>query len=79
MLFLGILEIFVTVAALNLIYQFWVYTEHIDRMGILDYILVTHPIMNHHAQNKEHIDANYGGVFIIWDRILGHSSMREKI
>ena len=73
MLFLGIPpEIFVTVAALNLIYQFWVHTEHIDRMGILDYILVTpsnHRI--HHAQNKEYIDANYGGVFIIWDRIFG--------
>ena len=57
MLFLGIpVEIFVTVAALNLIYQFWVHTEHIDRMGIWDYILVTpsnHRI--HHAQNKEYL------------------------
>ena len=62
MLFLGVPpEIFVTVAALNLIYQFWVHTEHIDRLGILDYIFVTpsnHRI--HHAQNKEYIDANYG-------------------
>ena len=65
-------EIFVTVAALNLIYQFWVHTEHIDRLGILDYILVTpsnHRI--HHAQNKEYVDANYGGVFILWDRLFG--------
>ena len=73
MLFLGVPpEIFVTVAALNLIYQFWVHTEHIDRLGILDYIFVTpsnHRI--HHAQNKEYIDANYGGVFIIWDIIFG--------
>ena len=73
LLFLGVPpEIFVTVAALNLIYQFWVHTEHIDRLGIIDYILVTpsnHRI--HHAQNKEYVDANYGGVFIIWDRIFG--------
>ncbi|URQ64704.1 sterol desaturase family protein [SAR86 cluster bacterium] len=73
MLFLGVPpEIFVTVAALNLIYQFWVHTEHIDRLGFLDYIFVTpsnHRI--HHAQNKEYIDANYGGVFIIWDIIFG--------
>mgnify|MGYP001386938766 FL=1 len=73
MLLLGIpVEIFVTVAALNLIYQFWVHTEHIKRLGILDYILVTpsnHRI--HHAQNKEYIDANYGGVFILWDRMFG--------
>ena len=73
MLLLGIpVEIFVTVAALNLIYQFWVHTEHIRRLGILDYIFVTpsnHRI--HHAQNKEYIDANYGGVFILWDRMFG--------
>jgi hypothetical protein len=73
MLLLGIpVEIFVTVAALNLIYQFWVHTEHIGRLGIIDYILVTpsnHRI--HHAQNKEYIDANYGGVFILWDRMFG--------
>ena len=72
-LFLGIPpEIFVTVAGVNLIYQFWVHTEHIGRLGILDYIFVTpsnHRI--HHAQNKEYIDANYGGVFIIWDRMFG--------
>ena len=73
MLFLGVPpEIFVTVAALILIYHFWVHTEHIDRLGFLDYIFVTpsnHRI--HHAQNKEYVDANYGGVFIIWDRIFG--------
>ena len=73
MLLLGIpVEIFVTVAALNLIYQFWVHTEHIGRLGVLDYILV--PPSNHrihHAQNKEYIDANYGGVFILWDRMFG--------
>ena len=73
MLLLGIpVEIFVTVAALNLIYLFWVHTEHIGRLGVLDYILVTpsnHRI--HHAQNKEYIDANYGGVFILWDRMFG--------
>ena len=72
-LFLGIPpEIFATVAGINLIYQFWVHTEHIGRLGILDYIFVTpsnHRI--HHAQNKEYIDANYGGVFILWDRIFG--------
>ena len=80
MLFLGVPpEIFVTVAALNLIYQFWVHTEHIDRLGFLDYIFVTpsnHRI--HHAQNKEYIDANYGGVFIIWDIIFGTFKDEKK-
>lgn len=62
---------FVTVAAINLIYQFWVHTEHIGRLGVLEYIFITpsnHRI--HHAQNDDYLDANYGGVFIIWDRIL---------
>ena len=65
-------EIFVTVGALNLIYQFWVHTEHVQKLGIVEMIFVTpsnHRV--HHAQNKEYIDANYGGVFILWDRIFG--------
>ncbi len=64
--------VFVTVAAINLIYQFWVHTEHIGRLGVLEYIFITpsnHRI--HHAQNDDYLDANYGGVFIIWDRIFG--------
>ena len=65
-------EVFFTVAAINLLYQFWVQTEHIKTLGALELIFITpsnHRI--HHAQNPEYIDANYGGVFIIWDRIFG--------
>jgi sterol desaturase/sphingolipid hydroxylase (fatty acid hydroxylase superfamily) len=62
----------VTVGSLNLIYQFWVHTEHIRRVGPLEWILVTpsnHRV--HHARNPEYIDRNYGGVFILWDRLFG--------
>jgi sterol desaturase/sphingolipid hydroxylase (fatty acid hydroxylase superfamily) len=65
-------HIYVTVAGLNMIYQFWVHTEHIGRLGFLEYIFVTpsnHRV--HHAQNDDYLDANYGGVFILWDRIFG--------
>jgi len=65
-------EVFVTVAGVNLVYQFWVHTEHIPKLGWYEYVFVSpsnHRI--HHAQNKNYIDANYGGVFIIWDRIFG--------
>ena len=65
-------EVFFTVAAINLLYQFWVHTEHIKTLGPFELIFITpsnHRI--HHAQNPEYIDANYGGVFIIWDRIFG--------
>ena len=65
-------EVFVTVAGINLVYQFWVHTKHIGHLGFLEKIFITpmnHGI--HHAKNKEYIDANYGGVFIIWDRMFG--------
>tara|TARA_Y100000748_G_scaffold56936_1_gene45360 strand:- start:1109 stop:2365 length:1257 start_codon:yes stop_codon:yes gene_type:complete len=65
-------EVFVTVAGVNLVYQFWVHTKHIGHLGVLEKIFITpmnHGI--HHAKNKEYIDANYGGVFIIWDRMFG--------
>jgi sterol desaturase/sphingolipid hydroxylase (fatty acid hydroxylase superfamily) len=62
----------ITVGSLNLIYQFWVHTEHIRRVGPLEWILVTpsnHRV--HHARNPEYLDKNYGGVFILWDRLFG--------
>ena len=65
-------EVFVTVAGVNLVYQFWVHTEHIPKLGWYEYVFVSpsnHRI--HHAQNKHYVDANYGGVFIVWDRIFG--------
>jgi len=61
-----------SIAAFNLIYQFWVHTRHIPKLGILEWFLVTpsnHRV--HHAQNQVYIDRNYGGVFIIWDRLFG--------
>ncbi|WP_100642378.1 sterol desaturase family protein [Alteromonas facilis] len=73
MAFLGVpIEMMATVAALNLVYQFWVHTRHVGELGELDRILVTpsnHRV--HHAQNDRYIDKNYGGVFIIWDRMFG--------
>ena len=62
----------ITVGSLNLIYQFWVHTEHIRRLGPLEWIFVTpsnHRV--HHARNPQYIDRNYGGVFIVWDRLFG--------
>ena len=71
MIILGVpVEVFITVAGINLVYQFWVHTEHIGHLGFLEKIFITpmnHRI--HHANIKEYIDANYGGVFIIWDHL----------
>jgi alkylglycerol monooxygenase len=65
-------EVVVTVGALNLIYQFWVHSEHIPKLGWYENFFVTasnHRV--HHAQNDIYLDRNYGGVFIIWDRLFG--------
>jgi sterol desaturase/sphingolipid hydroxylase (fatty acid hydroxylase superfamily) len=62
----------ITVGSLNLIYQFWVHTEHVRRLGPLEWIFVTpsnHRV--HHARNERYLDKNYGGVFIVWDRLFG--------
>jgi sterol desaturase/sphingolipid hydroxylase (fatty acid hydroxylase superfamily) len=66
------LEVLLSVNAVNLIYQFWVHTQVVRRLGPLDFILVTpsnHRV--HHAQNERYIDKNYGGMLILWDRLFG--------
>ena len=65
-------DVLITVGAINLIYQFWVHTQQVNRLGMLDRILVTpsnHRV--HHAQNERYIDKNYGGILILWDRLFG--------
>jgi sterol desaturase/sphingolipid hydroxylase (fatty acid hydroxylase superfamily) len=62
----------ITVAALNLIYQFWVHSRHIPKLGWFENWFITpsnHRV--HHAINDIYVDRNYGGVFIIWDRLFG--------
>ena len=65
-------EMVVTVGALNLVYQFWVHTRFLPKLGLLEQVFVTpsnHRV--HHAQNDRYLDRNYGGVFIVWDRLFG--------
>ena len=65
-------EVYVTVNALDLIYQFWVHTQHIRKLGWIDRVFVTpsnHRV--HHGQNQVYIDRNYGGIVILWDRLFG--------
>jgi sterol desaturase/sphingolipid hydroxylase (fatty acid hydroxylase superfamily) len=71
--------VFISVASLNLIYQFWVHSEHIPKLGWFENYFVTasnHRV--HHAQNDEYIDKNYGGVFIIWDRMFGTHKIEDE-
>ena len=66
------LLVFLTVAALNLLYQFWVHTRHVPKLGSYEWAFVTPSNHRaHHAQNAIYMDRNYGGVFILWDRLFG--------
>jgi len=64
--------IMLTMGSLATIYGFWTHTEHIGKLGILEWIFVTpshHRV--HHGSDIEYIDHNYSNVFIIWDRMFG--------
>ena len=60
------------VGGINLVYQFWIHTELIKRMGPFELIFNTpshHRV--HHATNPNYLDANYAGTLIIWDKMFG--------
>lgn len=58
--------------ALNLVYQFWIHTQFIDRLPrVIAWVFNTpshHRV--HHATNPRYLDANFAGTFILWDRLF---------
>ncbi|MGQ0704224.1 MAG: sterol desaturase family protein [Gemmatimonadales bacterium] len=71
--FLGVpVTVWLVCHAVNLIYQFWIHTREVNRLGPLEWILNTpshHRV--HHGINPEYQDRNFGGTLIVWDRLLG--------
>ena len=66
------LKVFLTVGFIDLVYQIWVHTRLVGRLGFLEWFLVTpsnHRV--HHGQNDYCLDKNYGGIFSVWDRMFG--------
>jgi hypothetical protein len=64
--------VFGVVALIDLLYQYWVHTELVRKLGWFDRVFVSpsnHRV--HHGQNDYCIDRNYGGIFILWDRLFG--------
>jgi sterol desaturase/sphingolipid hydroxylase (fatty acid hydroxylase superfamily) len=58
--------------ALNLLYQAWIHTDLIPKLGWFEFIFNSpsnHRV--HHASNPDYIDKNYGGVLIVFDRLFG--------
>ncbi|MEZ5637968.1 MAG: lysoplasmalogenase family protein [Burkholderiaceae bacterium] len=69
--------IFGIVALIDLLYQFWVHTELVRKLGWFDRVFCSpsnHRV--HHAVNDAYLDKNYGGILILWDRMFG--SFREE-
>ncbi len=65
-------ELVMQARGINLIYQFWIHTEAVDRLGPLEKVLNTashHRV--HHGANKDYIDKNYGSILICWDKLFG--------
>ena len=63
---------FLATSSFNTLYQFWIHTRVIGRLGPLDWVLNTpsnHRV--HHGRNPKYIDRNHGGTLIVWDRLFG--------
>ncbi len=65
-------EVFAVAAIVNLLYQYWIHTEQVGRLGWFDRWFSSpsnHRV--HHAVNDQYIDRNYGGILMAWDRMFG--------
>ena len=70
---------FALMAALTTLYQFWIHTELIGKLGFIEYIFVTpshHRV--HHGRDPKYIDKNHGGAFIWWDMMFGTYQKEEE-
>ncbi len=63
---------FVAVGLIDLLYQFWIHTELVGKLGQFDFVFASpsnHRV--HHGVNHEYLDKNYAGIPIPWDRLFG--------
>jgi sterol desaturase/sphingolipid hydroxylase (fatty acid hydroxylase superfamily) len=70
---------FVLISALNTLYQFWIHTETIGKMGWFEYVFNTpshHRV--HHGRDPKYIDKNHAGSLIIWDKLFGTFQAEEE-
>jgi alkylglycerol monooxygenase len=70
---------FLTVSSIDTLYQFWIHTRAIGRLGPLELVLNTpsnHRV--HHGRNPKYIDRNHGGILIVWDRLFGTYQKEEE-
>ena len=64
---------------LNSLYQFWLHTELIGKLGAYERWFNTPSLHRvHHATNPQYLDRNYGGILIVWDRLFGSHAPEEE-
>ncbi|MDE2093347.1 MAG: sterol desaturase family protein [Burkholderiales bacterium] len=64
--------VFGAVALIDLLYQYWVHTQQIGKLGAFDrWFCAPSNHRVHHAVNDRYLDKNYGGILIVWDRLFG--------
>ncbi|MBX7182401.1 MAG: sterol desaturase family protein [Bacteroidia bacterium] len=71
-------KLLIIISGIDILFQFWIHTRFVPKLGFLEWFLNTpshHRV--HHGKNPQYIDKNYGGVFIIYDRLFG-TFMEEK-
>jgi alkylglycerol monooxygenase len=70
---------FLAAVTIDTLYQFWIHTRVIGRLGSLEWFMNTpshHRV--HHGIDPEYVDRNYGGIFIVWDRLFGTFCREER-
>lgn len=71
--------IIVNVGAINTLYQFWIHTKAIGRLGWMEHIFNTpshHRV--HHGSDPKYLDRNHAGTLIIWDKLFGTFQREEE-
>ncbi len=64
--------------AWNLIYQYWIHTDVIDRIGPAEHVLNSPSLHRvHHGSNQRYLDRNHAGILIIWDRLFGTHQVED--
>lgn len=72
--------VFIVAQGINLVYQFWIHTESIEKMPKWFEAVFNTPSHHrvHHARNPKYIDKNHAGTLIIWDKLFGSFAAEEE-
>jgi sterol desaturase/sphingolipid hydroxylase (fatty acid hydroxylase superfamily)/uncharacterized membrane protein len=71
--------VFGIVALIDLLYQYWVHTQQVGKLGWFDrWFCAPSNHRVHHAVNDRYLDKNYGGIFIVWDRLFGSYAEEDE-